>query len=294
MSIKLDHTYIVVRQRNILEIFDLTTQIVRDHAFKLLMALLVGAIPFAVVDFLILHRWMDADHFKMGLVLLACLVISQAPIGTAVITDYLGSVMFLRRANVLRSTRNVLRNYGKLLHLQGVVRGAILLTVLVAVMDPDWGIETQIAYVMVILGPVLCWALLIRGLRPFVTEVMLLEKPLWQRGQQELRFSNRSRVLHSRFAAELFGQALVSYFFAALLTICFIGLLATRSFVFGTSSESLYALATFHSLAFWLAAGFTTVARFLSYINLRIKQEGWEVELKLRAEANKYIESRLS
>jgi hypothetical protein len=38
-------------------------------------------------------------------------------------------------------------------------------------------------------------------------------------------------------------------------------------------------------LAMWLVAGYLTVFRFLSYLDVRIRQEGWEVELRLRAEA---------
>ncbi len=38
-------------------------------------------------------------------------------------------------------------------------------------------------------------------------------------------------------------------------------------------------------LALWLVIGFAAVARFLSYLDVRIRREGWEVELTLRAEA---------
>ena len=38
-------------------------------------------------------------------------------------------------------------------------------------------------------------------------------------------------------------------------------------------------------IAVWLVVGFFTVVRFLSYLDLRIRREGWEVELSPRAEA---------
>ena len=38
-------------------------------------------------------------------------------------------------------------------------------------------------------------------------------------------------------------------------------------------------------LAFWLAAIYTTVVKFMNYLDLRIRREGWEVELKVRAAA---------
>jgi hypothetical protein len=36
-----------------------------------------------------------------------------------------------------------------------------------------------------------------------------------------------------------------------------------------------------------MAIGYFTVARFLGYLDLRIRNEGWEVELMMRAEATR-------
>jgi hypothetical protein len=38
-------------------------------------------------------------------------------------------------------------------------------------------------------------------------------------------------------------------------------------------------------LCLWLVAAYFSVVRFLSYLDLRIRHEGWEVELLMRAEA---------
>ena len=40
-------------------------------------------------------------------------------------------------------------------------------------------------------------------------------------------------------------------------------------------------------LSMWIAAGYLTVVRFLGYLDLRIRHEGWEVELRMRAEATR-------
>ena len=37
----------------------------------------------------------------------------------------------------------------------------------------------------------------------------------------------------------------------------------------------------------WLVAGYFAVVRFLSYLDLRIRREGWEIELIMRAAANR-------
>ena len=47
------------------------------------------------------------------------------------------------------------------------------------------------------------------------------------------------------------------------------------------------ALRVFLPTSLWLVVAFFTVVRYLLYLNLRIRHEGWEVELALRAEANK-------
>ena len=38
-------------------------------------------------------------------------------------------------------------------------------------------------------------------------------------------------------------------------------------------------------LAMWIVVAYLTVVRFLTYLDLRIRDEGWEVELRMRAEA---------
>jgi hypothetical protein len=40
-------------------------------------------------------------------------------------------------------------------------------------------------------------------------------------------------------------------------------------------------------IAIWSAALYVTLARYLNYLDQRIRYEGWEVELKLRAEGRR-------
>ena len=40
-------------------------------------------------------------------------------------------------------------------------------------------------------------------------------------------------------------------------------------------------------LATWIVIGYFAVVRFLSYLDLRIRSEGWEVELAMRAEGSR-------
>ena len=42
----------------------------------------------------------------------------------------------------------------------------------------------------------------------------------------------------------------------------------------------------FYPLMLWIVAAWLTAVRFLGYLDLRIRREGWEVELLMRAEAS--------
>ena len=44
-------------------------------------------------------------------------------------------------------------------------------------------------------------------------------------------------------------------------------------------------------LALWLAGIYATVFRFLSYLDSRIRLEGWEVELQLKAERARVLQA---
>jgi hypothetical protein len=46
-----------------------------------------------------------------------------------------------------------------------------------------------------------------------------------------------------------------------------------------------YDLLIAYPLALWVVVGWFSIMRFLSYLDLRIRHEGWEVELLMRAEA---------
>jgi len=44
-----------------------------------------------------------------------------------------------------------------------------------------------------------------------------------------------------------------------------------------------------YPLCLWLIVAFMSMVRFLSYLDLRIRHEGWEVELLMRAEALRLV-----
>ena len=80
-----------------------------------------------------------------------------------------------------------------------------------------------------------------------------------------------------RLGVIVIGSALT---LALTLTFNFV-----RSVLVGRYEADWWLAAVEFPLAYWLVIGFFAVARFLSYLDVRIRREGWEIELTLRAEA---------
>jgi len=128
--------------------------------------------------------------------------------------------------------------------------------------------------------------LLVRSIRPYVTKIFILERAPWSASSDSrITFGKRSRSLHSA-GSGLFGRFVVSMIFGVALVAAFFGMIYTLHSWLGFKVGLGYVeKAVFWPLSLWLVAGFFSVVRFLSYIDLRIRQEGWEVELSLKAEA---------
>ena len=76
-----------------------------------------------------------------------------------------------------------------------------------------------------------------------------------------------------------------------LLTASFFAtLFCLHGMFFDHCALTLTTLSIFTPLSMWATATFLAVVRFLSYLDVRIRQEGWEVELRLRAEGARLME----
>ena len=101
------------------------------------------------------------------------------------------------------------------------------------------------------------------------------------------RSRDRARVLHRGQADDLIARAFVVVVVGGLLfTSIWLSMFVVRlvlvsrwELVFDRPMYTLY-----YPLALWSVVGYLTVVRFLRYLDLRIRREGWEVELWMRAE----------
>jgi hypothetical protein len=145
-----------------------------------------------------------------------------------------------------------------------------------------------------------CYSAAMRAFRPYINEIILLEKnPLFSKDPGRITIAKRSSHLHGPSSADLFVRWIVAamiglmFIGMALLTaVIAMGVLVSRSLVevevetgWPTLNVGWFELQILYPACLWLVVAYFSVARFLSYLDLRIRHEGWEVELLMRAEA---------
>jgi hypothetical protein len=245
-----ERTLVQIRERTFLEVLDLALVVLRQRPLVLGLAALAGVAPLAGWN-----AWLCRDR-EFPLSLFALLVFLEAPWATAPLTIVLGALMFGQRLRAGQVLGRLLRALPALLIYQLVLRFCLAMT-----------------------GLLLGWLIPARLL--FLNEVIVLERVRWW------KVPRRSAELCARRGGDLLAQWLAQLFFGAVFIACF--WLGTGTVVSAlTTSEmtwewpgwgDVYSLQ--FQLALWLALVFCAVARFLTYIDHRIRKEGWEIQLRL-------------
>lgn len=259
---RIDQARIAIRERSWLDNLDLALHVIRAHAGAVLVAALVGALPMAIVNFAIVNfaygtQLAEEAGFD-AFVLATVLVMIEAPLATAPLTLYLGQALFLEKPSVKEIARHFLACLPQLLLFQVIVRAVLIV-------------------------PFVTW-FIPYGLWPYLNEVILLERnPLVSRPGQ-LSTMKRNSLLHRGNS----GDYLVRGLAAGLLSLALVLALwvtqdMTLSWLFGFHQGWTGEVVSLQSVL-WIVATYFTVARFLAYLDQRIRGEGWEVELFLRAQ----------
>ena len=289
---QLDRTTIAIRERGLLDTLDLSLHVLRIYGLPLIAAMALGVIPLMLVNHLLLG-WMtepvdEEMFFPFRFVWhMSVQVFLQTQLASVFATAYLGESVFQERPQLREIVVKVVKMAPRIVWCQLLMRGiAPALLVLLAIErygQFDFFLEGFTLAVLVI------FAAAMRAFRPFMNEIVLLERnPLTSRNRQVMTVGKRSSMLHGPSS----GDLLFRWCGAALICICLmLSIYGTFLFISGVFlhdwTQNSFMVQFCLPLAMWITALYFTVVRFLTYLDVRIRQEGWEVELRLRAEASR-------
>lgn len=283
---QLDKTRIPILERGYDNLLDLTLVVVRRHALPLLVTSLLGAAPWAVLNYFLLAEWLqpfeayDYVASVMQYVTLMVLVVCwEAPFASIPTTLYLGEALFVEKPDVKRMWQNFWAALPQLVAVQGLFRAALIGMLFLPFEGPVWLLRMGLGGAWVLMY----W------FRPYLNEIILLERNPWRGGPGVITTRRRAKSLHGHFAGNLFGRWIAAISFGALWTAGLaVAIFWVRMTVMNGELDFSPPLFQFWvPLALWIVVSYFNVVRFLSYLDLRIRGEGWEIELRMRAEANR-------
>ncbi len=288
---QLDQCRIVVRERDFTQLLDLALRVARMHLGPLALAWACGVLPATVLWTVVigwwsgmftagstiaptnleaLFRWLDSTEGASApgyVFFLAVAVYWTAPLASSPLTLVVGRLLFEDRPSLRAAAGQWLESLPQLL-LETVLRRGLWMLTVVGTVVPA-------------------------AMRTYAAEVILLERNPWQPSHGRISTPQRISGLHGYWFGTLFARWLVSVVAAVVLTASFwLSLRVVCRVLFGPS-ELYWDLFVFYPVSVALTTGYFAVVRFLSYLDLRIRREGWEVELLLRAEGDR-IARRLS
>jgi hypothetical protein len=214
------------------------------------------------------------------------LVFLQAPLAGAFTTSYIGQAVFERRPTWGSVFKDTMRIFLRLTWVLGIVRGPLpAMVLLVFTWREPFSSSIEIGWMLFIV----VYAMLVRAIRPFMPEILLLERcPIFSRGNIAITLSRRSRLLHGPISGDLIGRFFLASILLGLLALAlFAGSVYLSQTLTNSSQWTWFTALILLPCSLWSVAGFSTLMRFLSYLDSRIRLEGWEVELMLRAEAQR-------
>jgi hypothetical protein len=310
---QLDSTRIAVRERSLPEVFDLALHVTREFAGPWLFCSLLAIVPLALLNYALIGWMTDLDYdtdlpglrFAWNMTLL---IFIEAPLASVFVTAFLGPAVFMEQRTIRQVIGDVFRfrrtrpdDTRPALNLflcQLILRGILPVWLIYLTVDRYQFSPFQEGF---LIPAIACYSMAIRAFRPYLNEIILLEKnPLRSKDPQRITIGKRSSHLHGPSSGDLFVRWIVS----AMIGLLLIGLvLATAELLLGvlvgimpfeidSVTEEVTAwnidwlqLQIVWPACLWLVAAYFSVVRFLSYLDLRIRHEGWEVELLMRAEA---------
>ncbi len=253
---QLDNARIVIRERLFIDILDLALQVVNRFKQGLFWAWLAGVLPAMALNTFLLWPLIDSD-WELGfplpvMILMPLLVFWEAPLATAAMTLYLGQALFSERTQARKVAAELAGSLPQL-----------------------------IVYQVFLRLPLVIW--------PYLNEVILLERnPMRAAHYRGTSTVRRCGELHGAEAGSVFLRTLVSLIIGLIASAAlWISLAVVQSLLFHEEIFNSPVFIFWYQLVLWIVVGYFTVVNFLAYLDLRIRTEGWEVEVAMKAEGAK-------
>jgi hypothetical protein len=299
MLVQLDRTEIVIRARSALELLDLSLLVLKKHAWQIALTSALLGLPLLVLDVMSVAWMLSEDTLMVAERLdnplgamrwrhsahLVLLFVMQFPLVSLPTTVFLGSRIFYEPMPMRKLLRRLWPIAGRSVLVLGVLRLGLVGLVLELWVNRglafDWLIEFWLLFGLAVVG------IIFRAGWPFAPEIIGLELcPLRATKAGEITYAGRSSSLHKLLMSDHVARFIGAACFSTLL---FLSLISGQIFVWGASTGNWQWNFWFDyvslPLTLWIVGLFMAVFRFLSYLDSRIRLEGWEIELRLKAEA---------
>ncbi len=298
---QLDRTEITICQRSALELLDLSLLVLRRHIRPIMLTSALVGLPLLMLDVWAVAWMMNEDSYLVAEHLespttamrwrhashLVLLYVLQFPLVSLPTTVFLGNQIFYEPMPWRRLLRRLLPIAGRCVLVIGIARLSLVNLMMVPWVSRNVVFDAPVEIWLLIVVPAV--AILFRACWPYAPEILGLELcPLRSVGKDEITYAQRSRGLHRLLMSEHFTRFIGAAVFAFLLSLMLLG---TQLFFVGVSTGNWQWNGWFDHLCLpitmWIVGLFMAVFRFLSYLDSRIRLEGWEIELRLRAEAER-------
>ncbi len=305
---QLDKTAIVIAQRSAMDVVDLSLIVLRHYWQPIALLACVGILPFALIDFILLWPLCQYESLLIAsrdvsgtsayqwryLWIVTSLILIQSPLALSPVTYFIGQAVFFERPTVKQVFAAVWHRFGAIVWVLGVLRMSLIafIPAILLFLTPVFQPEIEIPFFL--MG--LCGTIyLIRGFRPFAAEILLLERcPVFRSKKRPdlFAYGQRSRWLHSSLYNELFGVHIAVNLVETLTAISIsMSLTFLIGVLTGIWSWGFWMDLFLFPFTIWIVSTWGAVIRFLLYMNSRIRIEGWEIELRLKAEAQRLEEA---
>lgn len=284
---RLDRTKIAIRERSLFDLLDMALRVLFVYLGPLLLCAIAVVLPLMILNWWLIG-WMTeygdisegSFRYFWNMILLVAI---QAPLISIFVTPYLGQVMFQDEVEPREVVRATWNSTFQLTMSHLLIRG-VGLGMYIAWAIPNGDEFSTPEFWLIVLA---IYALIFRAARPFNNEIILLEKnPFRSKDPNVISAGKRSQTLHGPNSGDLISRWMGCVMIAALLVISILG---TIWFLWGMMTfDWNWGPVMFHvcyPLTLWIIATYFSIVRFLSYLDLRIRREGWEVELVMRAAA---------